>query len=89
MNMDDTPIPDPDPAALDAEDRQIRRGRLLTDLTLALIQTQPGLTLDRAYLMVDGLRRRLARLFPGREGVFDLVIRPRLERAIRCRFRIN
>ncbi len=74
---------------LEAEDRQIRRGRLLTDLTLALIQTQPGLTLDRAYLMVEGLRRRLSRLFPGREGVFDLVIRPRLERAIRCRFRIN
>lgn len=79
-------IPEKD---LEAEDRRIRRGRLLTDLTLALIQTQPGLTLDRAYLMVDGLRRRLARLFPGRESVFDLVIRPRLERAIRCRFRIN
>jgi hypothetical protein len=74
---------------LEAEDRRIRRGRLLTDLTLALIQTQHGLTLDRAYLMVDSLRRRLSRLFPGREGVFDLVVRPRLERAIRCRFRIH
>ena len=79
-------IPEKD---LEAEERKIRRGRVLTDLTLALIQTQPGLTPDRAYLMVDNLRRRLARLFPGRESVFDLVIRPRLERAIRCRFRIN
>jgi hypothetical protein len=75
-------------AALNAEEKRIRRGRVLTDLTLVLIQTQPELTLDGAYALVDSLRRRMQRLFPGKESVFDLVIRPRLERAIRTRFRI-
>ena len=68
------------------ENRKIRRARILVDLTQALILTDPHLERGEAYRLVDGLKTTLVGLFPCKGDVFDLVIRPRLERAIRSRF---
>ena len=67
------------------ENRKIRALRILTDLTLQRLCLET-MTLLEAREAVLELRRAATGLFPGKDGVFDLVIAPRLDRVIRERF---
>ena len=67
------------------ENRRVRMFRFLTDLTEQRLYIEP-ITIHEALGLVSGLGYLAERFFPGRKGVFDLVIRPRLERVIRERF---
>ena len=67
------------------ENRRIRNLRILTDLTFQRLCLE-RMTINEAREAVLELRRAATKLFPGKEGVFDLVIAPRLERVIIGRF---
>ncbi len=67
------------------EERSIRLFRFLTDLTRQRLAVE-DLTLEEARSLVDALRPLAERFFPGKAGVFDLVVAPRLERVIGERF---
>jgi hypothetical protein len=67
------------------ENRRIRYLRILTDLTHQRLCVE-SMTCQEARDSVQDLRRAAARMFPGKESVFDLVIAPRLERVITGRF---
>jgi hypothetical protein len=72
-------------ALLEEEERRIRVFRFLTDITLrSLYLDQMGL--HEAQAMVLRLRQKAEDFFPGKGHVFDLVVRPRLERVISERF---
>lgn len=70
---------------LKEENRRIRVFRFLTDLTLQRLSVE-RLTPAEAYGIIGGLRQVAEAFFPGKAGVFDLVIAPRLERVIEERF---
>jgi hypothetical protein len=70
---------------LKEENRRIRVFRFLTDLTLQRLSVE-RLSAAEAYGIVGGLRQVAEAFFPGKAGVFDLVIAPRLERVIDERF---
>jgi hypothetical protein len=82
--MNPTPRTDEDPALME-EDRRVRAFRFLTALTHQRLCVEP-IRLDEARAMVEKLKRNAERFFPGRGHVFDLVVRPRLERVIDERF---
>jgi len=67
------------------ENRRIRIFRFLTDLTFQRLSIEE-MTLVEAREAVGELRAAAQRMFPGKLGVFDLVIAPRMERVIRERF---
>ncbi len=67
------------------ENRRIKYLRILTDLTYQRLCVE-SMTFQEARDSVLDLRRAAARMFPGKESVFDLVIAPRLERVITGRF---
>jgi len=67
------------------ENRRIRNLRILTDLTFQRLCLE-RMTINEAREAVLELRRAATKMFPGKEGVFDLVIAPRLERVIIGRF---
>jgi hypothetical protein len=67
------------------ENRKIRALRILTDLTIQRLCIE-RMTIVEAREAVQDLRRAATNMFPGKGGVFDLVIAPRLDRVIRERF---
>jgi hypothetical protein len=75
----------PSPEEIREEDRRIRYFRILTDLTLQRLHLE-RMSLADARATVEQLRAAAGRFFPGRVHVFDLVVRPRLERVIKERF---
>jgi hypothetical protein len=75
----------PRPEELLEEQRRIRVFRFLTDITLRELCIEP-VTLYEAQAMVQKLRQKAEGFFPGKGHVFDLVVRPRLERVISERF---
>ena len=73
------------PQQLKDENRRIRYFRILTDLTHQRLCVE-NMSHGEAQQTVIELRNAAGNMFPGKEGVFDLVIAPRLERVIKERF---
>jgi len=74
--------------ALREENRNIRYLRFMVDL--ALMEIRAGrLSRAQAGQVVENLRSQALKLFPGKETAFDLIYRPRLQRAITETFRLH
>ena len=67
------------------ENRKIRYLRLLVDLSLVSIQ-QGDLSLEQTLRVVEDVKQASCNLFPGKEETFELIYRPRFQRAIQKRF---
>lgn len=67
------------------ENRRIRFLRFLVDFSILSIQ-QNDLSLEEALYMVEDVKRAALGLFPGKEEAFELIYRPRFQRAIVERF---
>jgi hypothetical protein len=68
------------------ENRRVRFLRYLVDFSLLSIQ-RDDLSLEEALKIVEDVKRAACGLFPGKEGVFELVYRPRFQRVIVERFK--
>jgi hypothetical protein len=68
------------------EEANIRRMRLLVDVTAQVLADDEKLTFCEALRLIDAAAAAALRLFPERHQTFDLVIRPRLERIVQERF---
>ena len=73
----------------DEESRRLRRLQLMMNLVMQVIAQDGGLSLDEASQMVADSRTAALALFPGKELAFDLIYRPRLQRIMRERFRVQ
>ena len=73
------------PEEIKQENRRIRALRILTDLTFQRLCVE-RMTIVEAREAVLELRRAATNMFPGKGGVFDLVIAPRLDRILMERF---
>ncbi len=67
------------------ENRKIRYLRFLVDFSILSIQ-QDDLVLEEAQELVEDVKRAACGLFPGKEGTFELIYRPRFNRVIQERF---
>lgn len=63
------------------EEIRMMRLRLRADLT-AYRLAQGSLTRDQASELIERTREEIVELFPGKEEVFDLVLRPRFLRIL-------
>jgi len=71
------------------EARRLRRLQLMISMVLSVIAQDPSLTLDEASEMIANARRAALAMFPGKELAFDLIYKPRLQRMLRERFRLQ
>jgi hypothetical protein len=78
----------PDPQAIAEESRRVRRLQLAVRLVMDVI-SQGDLSFAEASEMVAATRRVALNLFPGKEAVFDLLYRPRLQRLLAQRYRLQ
>ncbi len=71
------------------ERRKIRRLQLMMDMVMSVIGQDPNLTIDEAAEMVADSRRAALAMFPDKELAFNLLYKPRLQRLMRERYRIQ
>ena len=74
--------------AVKDENRRVRFLRFLVDLSLVSIQ-QEELSLEKAERIVEDVKQAACNLFPGKEETFELIYRPRFQRVIQERFRLD
>jgi hypothetical protein len=79
---------DPHDEHLD-EARKLRRLQLMISMVLSVIAQDPSLTIEEASEMIANARRAALAMFPGKELAFDLIYKPRLQRMLRERFRLQ
>ena len=71
------------------ERRKIRRLQLMMDMVMSVIGQDPSLTIDEAAEMVADSRRAALAMFPDKELAFNILYKPRLQRLMRERYRIQ
>jgi hypothetical protein len=71
------------------ERRKIRRLQLMMDMVMSVIGQDPNLTIDEAAEMVADSRKAALAMFPDKELAFNILYKPRLQRLMRERYRIQ
>lgn len=71
------------------EARRLRRLQVMMSMVMSVIGQDPDLTLDEAAEMAANARRAALSMFPGKELAYDMIYRPRLQRLINERFRLQ
>jgi hypothetical protein len=77
------------PQELQDEQRKLRRLQITVNMVMSVISQDLSLTIDEASEMVADTRRAALAMFPGKELAFDLLYKPRLQRLMRERYRIQ
>ena len=71
------------------ESRRIRRLQIMMNLVMQVIAQDSKLTVEEASQMVADSRLAALAMFPGKELAYDLLYRPRFQRLMRERFRLQ
>jgi hypothetical protein len=71
------------------ESRKIRRLQIMMSMVMSVIGQDPNLSLEEAAELAAGAKRAALALFPDKELAFDLLYKPRLQRLMRERFRMQ
>jgi hypothetical protein len=71
------------------EARRLRRLQVMMSMVMAVIGQDPDLTLEEAAEMAANARRAALNMFPDKELAYDILYRPRLQRLINERFRLQ
>lgn len=74
---------------LKEENKRIRMMKIVVDLNLQAIATDPRITLEEALTQIEKVKEFVLSLFPDKEQTFELILRPRFMRIINERFLKN
>ena len=76
-------------AELAEEARKLRRLQIMMSMVMSVLSQDPNMTLEEASEMAADARRAALAMFPGKELAYDLIYRPRLQRIMNERFRLQ
>ena len=76
-------------AESEEESRRLRRLQIMMSMVMSVLGQDPNLTLEEASQLAADTRRAALALFPGKDLAFDILYKPRLQRLIRERFRLQ
>jgi hypothetical protein len=71
------------------EGRRLRRLQVMMSMVMSVISQDPDLTLEEAAEMAANARRAALSMFPDKELAYDIIYRPRLQRLMNERFRLQ
>ena len=75
--------------AADDEARLIRRLQVMISMVSSVISQDPSLTVEEASELAASAKRAALAMFPDKELAYDLLYKPRLQRLMRERFRLQ
>jgi hypothetical protein len=73
----------------EAEAKSIRRLQVMMSMVMSVISQDPNLTVEEASELAAGAKRAALAMFPDKELAFDLLYKPRLQRLMNERFRLQ
>jgi hypothetical protein len=73
----------------DEEAKRLRRLQIMMSMVMSVLSQDPNLTLEEAAEMAANARRAALSMFPDKELAYDLIYRPRLQRLMNERFRLQ
>jgi hypothetical protein len=79
----------PTPEEIADEARKVRRLQLMMDLVLNVIGQNDAMPVEEASELVASARRAALHMFPDKALAYDLIYRPRFERLMREKYRIQ
>lgn len=71
------------------EARRLRRLQVMMNMVTSVISQDPGLTIEEASELAAGAKRAALAMFPDKELAYDLIYKPRLQRILHERFRLQ
>jgi hypothetical protein len=71
------------------EARKIRRLQIMMSMVMSVISQDPNLTVEEASEMVANTKRAALAMFPDKEFTYDILYKPRLQRLMNERFRLQ
>jgi hypothetical protein len=71
------------------EARNIRRLQLMMSMVMSVISQDRNLTVEEASELVAGAKRAALAMFPDKELAYDILYKPRLQRLMNERFRLQ
>ena len=71
------------------EARKLRRLQIMMSMIMQVIGTDPDLSVEEASELVANSKRAALAMFPDKELAYDLIYKPRLQRLMAERFRIQ
>jgi len=74
---------------LEEEARKIRRLQIMISMVMSVIGQDPNLTVEEASELAASAKRAALAMFPDKELAFDLLYKPRLQRLMKERFRLQ
>lgn len=88
-SMDRAPSANASANERDQEARQIRRLQMMISMVMSVISQDHNLTVEEASELVAGAKRAALAMFPDKELAYDLLYKPRLQRLMNERFRLQ
>ena len=83
------PLADEETQAREDEARKIRRLQWMISMVMSVISQDPTLTVEEASELAAGAKRAALAMFPDKELAYDLIYKPRLQRVMQERFRLQ
>ena len=71
------------------ERRKLRRLQVMMNMVMSVISQDQGLTLEEASELVANTKRAALAMFPDKEFAYDIIYKPRLQRLMKERFRLQ
>jgi hypothetical protein len=71
------------------EDRKIRRLQIMMNMVMSVICQDTDLTVEEASELVANSKRAALAMFPDKEFAYDIIYKPRLQRLMNERFRLQ
>ena len=88
-NRDDRPVLQGNETEMEDEAKRIRRLQVMMSMVSSVISQDPSLTVEEASELAAGAKRAALAMFPDKELAYDLLYKPRLQRLMRERFRLQ
>ena len=77
------------PNERDEEARKIRRLQMMMSMVMSVIGQDPDLSIEEASEMAANAKRAALAMFPDKELAYDLLYKPRLQRLMNERYRLQ
>jgi hypothetical protein len=71
------------------ENRKIRRLQIMMNMVMSVISQDTDLTIEEASELVANSKRAALAMFPDKEFAYDILYKPRLQRLMNERFRLQ
>jgi hypothetical protein len=71
------------------ERRKLRRLQIMMNMVMSVISQDQGLTVEEASELAANAKRAALALFPDKEFAYDILYKPRLQRLMAERFRLQ